>query len=43
MEGKICPGCISETVRCPKLILGRTLVMGVKVFKVMYDLDLTLP
>ena len=21
--GKVCPGCISETVRCRKLILGR--------------------
>ena len=22
-RGKICPGCISETVKCRKLILGR--------------------
>ena len=22
-RGKVCPGCISETVRCRKLILGR--------------------
>ena len=22
-EGKVCPACISETVRCRKLILGR--------------------
>ena len=22
-RGKVCPGCISETIRCRKLILGR--------------------
>ena len=22
-RGKVCPGCISETVRCRKVILGR--------------------
>ena len=24
--GKVCPGCISETVRCRKFILGRDIV-----------------
>ena len=26
---KVCPGCISETVRCRKLILGRDIGLGV--------------
>ena len=26
--GKVCPGCISETVRCRKLILGRDIGGG---------------
>ena len=25
---KVCPGCISETVRCRKLILGRDIGLG---------------
>ena len=25
-QEKVCPGCISETIRCMKLILGETLV-----------------
>ena len=28
---KVCPGCISETVRCRKLILGRHCLRGVGV------------
>ena len=28
---KVCPGCISETIRCRKLILGRDIGKGVKV------------
>ena len=30
-SGKVCPACISETLRCRKLILGRALVGGVGV------------
>ena len=28
VAGKVCPGCISETVRCRKLILGCDMVRG---------------
>ena len=38
---KVCPGCISETVRCRKLILGRTLVRGCRCATSWSDLDLT--
>ena len=41
--GKICPGCISETVRCRKLILVRILVGGCRCATSRCDLDLTLP
>ena len=34
---KVCPGCISETVRCKKLILGR----GCRCATSWSDLDLT--
>ena len=27
--GKVCPACMSETVRCRKLILGRDIGYGV--------------
>ena len=36
--GKDCPACISETVRCGKLILGRDTGEGVKVCNVMVTL-----
>ena len=36
----VCPGCISETVRCRKLILG-TLVRGCSCATSWSDLDLT--
>ena len=41
---KVCPGCISETIRCRKLILGTlvgTLVRGCRCATSWYDLDLT--
>ena len=38
---KVCLGCISETVRCKKLILGVTLVRGCRCAKSLCDLDLT--
>ena len=38
---KVCPGCISETVRCRKLILGRTLVRMCRRATSWCDLDLT--
>ena len=38
---KVCPGCISETVRCRKLILGRILVRGCRCATSWCDLDLT--
>ena len=31
MAGKVCLACISETVRCRKLILGRDMGRGVSV------------
>ena len=31
--GKVCPACISETVRCRKLILGRDIGWGVGVHR----------
>ena len=31
MAQKVCLACISETIRCRKLILGRALVRGVGV------------
>ena len=37
---KVCPGCISETVRCRKLILG-TLVRECRCATSWCDLDLT--
>ena len=30
-QEKVCPGCISESVRCRKLILGREIGWGVGV------------
>ena len=41
--GKVCPGCISETIKCRKLILGGTLVRGCRCAMSWCDLDLTLP
>ena len=38
---KLCPGCISETIRRRKLILGRTLVGGCMCATSWFDLDLT--
>ena len=38
---KVCPGCISETVRCRKLILGRDIGWGCRCATSWYDLDLT--
>ena len=40
-SGKVCLACISETVRCRKLILGRTLVRGCRYAMSWCDLDLT--
>ena len=37
---KVCPGCISETVRCRKLILGTLVRMG-RCATSWSDLDLT--
>ena len=39
--GKVCPACISETVRCRKLILVGTLVRGCRCAMSWCDLDLT--
>ena len=39
--GKVCPGCISETVRCIKLILGRDIGWGCRCATSWCDLDLT--
>ena len=38
---KVCPGCISETVRCRKLILGRDIGLGCRCAASWCDLDLT--
>ena len=38
---KVCPSCISETVRCRKLILGRALVRGCRCAMSWCELDLT--
>ena len=38
---KVCPGCISETVRCRKLILGRDISIGCRCATSWCDLDLT--
>ena len=38
---KVCPGCISETVRCRKLILGRDIGWGCRCAMSWSDLDLT--
>ena len=37
----VCPGCISETVRCRKLILGRDIGWGCRCATSWSDLDLT--
>ena len=37
-----CPDCISETVRCRKLILGRDIGYGCRCAMSRCDLDLTL-
>ena len=37
---KVCPGCISETIRCRKLILGRD-IRGCRCATSWSDLDLT--
>ena len=45
-QEKVCLACISETVRCRKLILGKlvgTLVRGCRCAMSWFDLDLTLP
>ena len=39
--GKVCPGCISQTVRCRKLILGRDISWGCRFAMSWCDLDLT--
>ena len=39
--GKVCPGCISGTIRCRKLILVGTLVGGCRCATSWSDLDLT--
>ena len=39
---KICLGCISETVRCRKLMLGRDIGRGCRCTASLCDLDLTL-
>ena len=38
---KVCPGCVSETVRCRKLILGRDIGRGCWCAMSWCDLDLT--
>ena len=38
---KVCPGCISETVRCRKLILGRDIGWGCRCETSWSDLDLS--
>ena len=38
---KICPACISETVSCRKLILGRDIGWGCRCATSWCDLDLT--
>ena len=40
-QEKVCLGCISETVRCRKLILGRDIGWGCRFAASWYDLDLT--
>ena len=37
----VCPGCISETVRCRKFILGRDIGWGCRCAALWSDLDLT--
>ena len=39
--GKVCPACISETLRCRKLILGRDIDKGCRCATSWCDLDLT--
>ena len=41
MVGKVCPSCISETVRCGKLINGRDIGWGCWCATSWCDLDLT--
>ena len=38
---KVCPGCISETVRCRKLIIGRDIGWGCRCATSWCDLDLS--
>ena len=38
---EVCPACISETVRCRKLILGRDIGWGCRCATSWCDLDLT--
>ena len=38
---RVCPGCISETIRCRKLILFGTLIGGRRCAMSWCDLDLT--
>ena len=40
-QEKVCPGCISETVSCRKLILGRDIGWGCRCATSWSDLDLT--
>ena len=42
VAGKACPGCISEVVRCRKLILGKDIGWGCRCATSWCDLDLTL-
>ena len=39
---QVCSGCISETVRCRKLIFGRNIGYGCRCATSWYDIDLTL-
>ena len=39
----VCPVCISETIRCRKLILGRNIGQGCRCATSWCDLDLILP
>ena len=41
MAGKVRPSCISETVRCRKLILGRDIGWVYSCAPSWYDLDVT--
>ena len=38
---KVCPGCVSETITCRKLILGRDIGCGCRCEMSWCDLELT--